>query len=264
MNYETVSAEEFTTITLRHEEDIFFRPAATGTNIELLKTKVKMEVLESESAGLVPGGYISSAAHEDKQTAIIHSEMEAAERISCAIWWALNQPFLCSADSLLLKQLKREYIRDQKIAVAGGYIRNLLGSGFVSVAILHDNFNRMAVLGSASGQTPELALEKSLLESIQSWVGTKWLREQKTRTPIYWDIENLLRRAEELTSDCEQLTTPQFERVITEPLRTVAIDYNGSHVAFSYGPSSHTGLTPDLVEMYVPDTPVLIYTQCNQ
>lgn len=178
----------------KNSDNLSFRPAATGlySELDLLKTKADMEEYEN----LIINGSIASAAHFDIEAAKRNATNEFIERSSVALWWHYHTGIEASPNPITL---------ESGFNIYQGRIDAIHGLGSVAISILENNEKYpYLALGSSFDHDRAKAGNSAYLESIQSWVGSCWLKNNSK--PLYWDLLELKKRANEITlADSERI-----------------------------------------------------------
>lgn len=179
-------------------ETTMFRPAATGLEYDDVKLRVSMELLEVSASKVCQKGYISSAAHYDKNLAVINARNEAIERISLAAWWALRRPSL--------RRIRNNYLadfitNDCNFSAVVGLIPSEFSTGNTIVCIIKNEYKYpYSVLGCAHDINVDKATNKAVFEAVQSWVGSNWYKRNSPKNIPAWDLKELENRIQEINS----------------------------------------------------------------
>jgi hypothetical protein len=249
-----------------------FRPSATGEPSDLLRIRAQMEALEIEASAEVQPGFVASAAHVDKEKAVAAAQFEAVERLSLAAWWALDRPILARADESVMQELGEAYFAgspDFRFSI--GYVEPVSGTGFAAVSILENTSEYpFIVLGGSYAGTPEEAARGAFFESVQSWTGTIWMRDNAPQQTPYWDVGELRKRTAALAGapDISAIGASRFDPQQMAGFfndKTTHVEaYPEGSVAWVYLDTPVTGYSFELAELVRrPDETVSVFTQHN-
>ncbi|MBB1566929.1 YcaO-like family protein [Candidatus Saccharibacteria bacterium] len=214
--------------TLRLSESDTFRPCSTGTDLEEMQLHTEMERYENRTLSKLRDmgiAAIASAAHIEQTKAKENAITEAVERVSLASWWTYRrQPvyiLTTSESKQLLENVGIDTPRDFSFSI--GLAPSSSSEKTVAYSILSNTASYpFAVLGGGCDTDEYVAIEKAAVESVQSWVGSVWMSEH--REPIYWDVHELLNRANSIsTKPC--ITTSRL-------LDKIDIDCNKDEFAY--------------------------------
>jgi hypothetical protein len=195
MSFQRIESLSSKTHLVKVDSPSLFRPAAIDDDIFLAYKKAAMERYEDILSGHKQ--IIATAAHEDKEIAIKNAREEAIERSSLAAWWAYRRSVVARFDGNLADYMSDYYLdRRKEFQINIGFIKPVCNMGYVAVSILenHSDYPH-AVMGGGFGIDPVSAARKALLESVQSWTGTQWLRQNNPDEMPYWDFPELIKRA---------------------------------------------------------------------
>ncbi|MFZ2125977.1 MAG: hypothetical protein WAV04_00490 [Candidatus Microsaccharimonas sp.] len=180
--------------TVKLAESDTFRPAATGDNEDQIRLKTLMEALEIQASVDRESGFVSSAAHVERDAAIENAEREANERISVAAWWAFDRPILGKASDADIAAMHEKYDVPSDYHFAIGFVETVMRDGYAAVSILENaQTYPYIVLGASFHEDKGVAAEKAFVESTQSWAASVWEKEQGQKLGL-WDIAELRRR----------------------------------------------------------------------
>lgn len=180
-------------VTVRSDSDSsVFRPSATGLDIDETAVRAEMEQLEMNEISNNQAGYVvASAAHSNADQSVKNAYFESAEKINLAVWWAYRNDVLSRVDSRLTG-IPNNNLFETITALIPVHTK----IGYCAITLLRNNEYPYYVLGSGFSNSEQDATSKSYLESINSWVGTKWTEQNGGR--ISWDIGELSKRWDQL------------------------------------------------------------------
>lgn|GEM_PF-590286 len=241
-----------------------FRPAATGLKYDDVKLRVNMELLEVLASKFCQKGYISCAAHYDKDLAVINARNEAIERISLAAWWALRRPSL--------RQIKSNYLtdfitNDNDFSAVIGLIPSEFSSGNTVICIIkNENKYPYSVLGCAHDISLDKATNKAIFEAIQSWIGSIWYKVNSPKNLPAWDLKELENRFQEidslsLTTNLVRNNTQKID--ISRDLKTRLKNTPQGSVAWMYPKVNTKCQVPNLLPTVIRGETIYVFTRPN-
>jgi len=237
--------------TVKLEGSETFRPAATGLDGDQIRLKTLMEALEiSASIDRAPG-FVSSAAHPERDAAIDNAKREAIERISVAAWWAFDRPIVGKAATIDIAALRKKYTVLSSYEVEVGFVEPVIDDGFAAVSIIENrNEYPYIVLGASFDTDRQVATEKAFVESVQSWTASAWEKEQGQALDL-WDIAELRRRKLYIEQSDEINNMPR-SAAVDAPSIYLEVDQNPeAYVAWVYADQFVSGRTASLAQLAI-------------
>ena len=253
--------------TVRLEKSGDFRPSATGDNsdIDNIKLRVLMEQLEIDASTTQKPGFISSAAHSNRVTAIQNAQFEAIERISLAAWWTLKRPIIAKVPLNTLETLVESYEPKQDIHASIGFVEPINKVGFAALSILsHDSTYPYTALGGAYSHDVSVATEKAFIESVQSWTASKWLYDHNRDSAPLWDVAELSSRRNEIESTEATETSSDKGGCSIPGEQIVVSEVDDTYVAWIYGKEPVSGTSVSLAKLAMrPNDNIRVFTNHN-
>lgn len=258
MNYIDIPTPSNKLRTFKCADSPYFRPAATSSDAAEAALRIKMEYLEITSSDLAgEKGFIASAAHTEKESAINNAMNEAVERLTLGYWWSTGQGFVSTISEDQQKMIRDSFSIPSEYSFHIGFIRSTHPNRYTAVAIL-DTFHTYpyTVLGGATDTDKDNAMQKAFIESLQSWSASEWLHRHstdKSKLPR-WDIGELRKRAQEM-DDFPQATRQSAEYWSHDSsprltYKTLATE-DGNYIAWVYGENPTTGTSQDLARLAI-------------
>jgi hypothetical protein len=226
-----------------------FRPAATGDDEDQIRLKTLMEALEIEASIDREPGFISSAAHPERDVAISNAEREANERVSVAAWWAFDREVTGRTSDTDITMLREKYHVPASYHFVIGFVEPVMKSGYAAVSLLrNDQVYPYIVLGASFDEDKETAKEKAFIESVQSWSASAWEKEQGQVLGL-WDIAELRRRFLAIQASEEIEQVEQLRLSNAPPTRLEIDQYSDAYVAWVYANQFVSGRTASLARI---------------
>jgi hypothetical protein len=219
---------------IRDSDSTTFRPSAIGLiDDESLTDRLNMERQEVLYQRRTALSSLACAAHFTESEAIRGARNELIERISLAAWWRYRRPIINNVDSSEFAELLN---LPKDFSYATFIVPSSDRDSFVAGSILSNKLMfPYYAFGGGSNASEQDAVQHALLESIQSWSATVWLRRNHQQFP-YWDQSELAHRfeeAEQLSSDNKLSDSKPFVANIGK-IATLTITRNAPAVIASY------------------------------
>ena len=214
-----------------------FRPCATGPqgDLKLTKLKAEMEALEVEASSSLPASTIATAVHSDKKVAEKNAIKEAYERSYVKYWWQYGALELSPMSSKKSQEIIQSYQLGPEFSLSVGTIASFKGLGQLCITIILNKASYpYAVIGTALERSQAKAINKSIVEALQSWTGSIYLRDHKLPTP-HWDYEEILKRQQGLLLSKTISSAPNQPTIDLSKYITIKVNnLDPNYLAYAY------------------------------